>query len=308
MFVTGDSAVKIWEQSVSSPVHVFNLPLKQINDIKFSRDSRYILAGGDSNNLYISNLYKEEQKSVPVKHSQVITAISCSPSGEMFSCGNSSGLISVFDFNSLKETYIHAAHRADITSVLFSPDSNCILGSDSKGKISIANINNDKPRLLPGWTSKYGSVSHLALSFETKMMGIACGDTVRLYDFNAGKVLSPIQTTKVNKICFSPKTSKLMIVGTESGDIKFIDTTSLEIVNVQNFKSSITALDMNFDGYTIGVGSEKPELFTLDCRNMKNIFHFKTKEHVNSFIFQPSEVFQIPFFKIFIVNFNSGIN
>ncbi|KAH0786670.1 PQQ-binding-like beta-propeller repeat protein [Histomonas meleagridis] len=294
MLISGDSTINIWEPPSYTLTHSIGVPLKQINDVKFTNDGKSILIGGNSSNLFISNLYKDELKFVKTKGSDV-TSVNCSSDGSMFACGNKIGTISVYSMESHEEISGHSAHKFPISSVIFSPDCQSILGGDLKGKISIASFG--KPTLLPKWTSRYGAIHHLSVSLNSNIMGIACGETVRLYDFKAQCPSNPIRVGKTNKICFSPTSSKLMIIGTESGDIKFIDTTTMKTISELNYKYPITALDMKYDGIILAVGTKSPELFAFDCRNMEKIFTVHPKSFVRAAVFQPHEIDDVPFFK-----------
>lgn len=237
MFASIDTVVRVWNAATLEVSTTYDPQIK-LKRVALSPDSKYIVAGGDSKDspkatlINLSNGQQSEVVFVLKKKDKKmhVSAICFNNNGTLIGIGLSTGEILVYSL-SLEKKYSHTAHRAEVTQMAFTNDNKEVIAGDLNGKISIANINQGKPAIIPGWSSTaFGSPIHtFQVSSDGKRLGVCCGNNVCIYNLSKRSIIEclPITTHDDNNyatsIAFYPEKSENIFVGTNRGQIKFIN-------------------------------------------------------------------------------------
>ncbi|KAF0158087.1 MAG: wd40 repeat subgroup [Syntrophaceae bacterium] len=111
----------VWDITLAK-VDRISTGLKAVNSLAFSKDSNWILSGGEDKIVRLWDLASGKETMSFIGHTADVTSVAVSPDGKLAASGGTDSAVIVWSLTAGKEIARLGGHTHTVTSVAFSPD------------------------------------------------------------------------------------------------------------------------------------------------------------------------------------------
>jgi len=222
--VRGKHKTTVWSVKEKKLLYTLGWHKGDILSVKFDREEKYLITGGEDGRSYIWSLATGKMISSLPPHADYVTAVAFSKNCLWGATGSYDKSITITNISSMDISYRKKAHRGAISLLKFM-DKQKLLSADKTGELIVWNYAKGKiERRLPGMVD---NVLDAVFNPDENYMFAVCTNNkkVALYDMIEYDLLSDefIKLLEV-PVCLEYVDEKnYLIVGTEDGGLYFFD-------------------------------------------------------------------------------------
>jgi hypothetical protein len=148
-------------------------------------DQSQVALGGPNRLVKLFSLKTGELQHKFKKHTDWVTAVAFSPSGQMLASADRNGGITVWDADNAQELFTLAGHKSAVTALSWRPDSKLLASSSEDGTVKLWEMQEGKQ--ARSWAAN--SPGCLCVSYAPDGRLLTCGrdNSVTIWDASGGK-------------------------------------------------------------------------------------------------------------------------
>ena len=246
-------------------LNVFKHP-DEIWSAKFSPDGKFIATAGNDNRVRVFN--QETGTTVTSSEQKGAWRLVFFPNGKRFAVASSSSsepLVRIYETETAKEVFTLKGFRKRVRAVSISPDGKTIATGDQEGKLKLwdSETGLETKQLEFGPNQKITEINALKFSRNGKRLAALGSEVLTVYDTSNWKQKTADYKQLIDRSLyfsgwemeFSPL-DKSIAVGTFEGDVIFLDTETLNIINVIKLhQANVKSLTFSPDGKVLATAS-----------------------------------------------------
>jgi len=198
------------------------------------------------------------------RHSEAVTAIAVSPSGDTIASSDNSGQLHIWQASdpSLQREVLVGANT---NALAFSPDESTLAIGDSDHIVRLVDVTNGETL----WRSKHdGPVWSISFSRDGRQVASSSSDqTIRLWDAESGEQTRTFSGHRglVRSVVFSPDSERLLSASYDGTARVWSVATGKEIAQLAGHRSYVTTANFSLDGQRIVTASVDQSIAIWDA-------------------------------------------
>lgn len=292
MLFSCGSAINIWDTASPAIPRTFTVEGGPVKSIDFNLKTNKAYFCTNSTKLFELDFEKGVVSEAETNMAE-IQHVKMSSSGETILLSDKEKRVALYNiekFPEIKRISTHKAHNSPITAIALSNRPGFFFAGDEKGKISIYDPDKGKPTLLPGWTSKNGSVK--AMVYDSVFDNLIIATNLNIYiKYPYGKhqtedrklpdtLVFPLLHQNPTCICISPKLATVFGIGYENGVFQFVKKTDGTEVHSITEKGKIESIDIDENGEYVAIAASGDNNYLIQTTELKPTFTFPNVEPV----------------------------
>ena len=284
MLFSCGSAINIWDIAQPIVPRTFSVSNGPVKSIDFNSKTGKAYFCTHSTKLFELDIEKEIITETNVDMEE-LCLVKLSPNGDTILLSDKRELVALYkidNFPTIERIASHRAHKNKITAIAIPKNPDFFFAADEQGKISTYNIVTKKAALLPGWTSKYGSVK--AMIYDPIYDNLIIATDIAIYiksPYERSEAMKfPLQFPSPTGICISPKLPTVFGIGFENGHFSFVKKTDGAVIHTISQKGKIQSIDIDDHGEYVAISAEGDNNYLIQTKELKPTFVVPYTEHV----------------------------
>ncbi|MEM6471093.1 MAG: c-type cytochrome domain-containing protein, partial [Planctomycetota bacterium] len=272
--VSGQNQVVLYHSETSELLGVLPFPEGIPQDLKFSRDGSYLIAGGGRHSalglVAIYDVKTGQRVGTVGDEFDTVFGADVNETMTRVALGGPQRMLRIYDFESGEVIFDIKKHTDWIYAVAYSPDGVLVASADRAGGISVWEAETGRHYL--DLVGHKGAVYSLSWRDDSNVLASASGDgTVKLWELNDGKAIRTINAHGGGATSVSFDHQGRVATAGADNRIKLWDAAGKELKSFAHGSEDMLEVAVTHDGNRLIGGNWSGEVFNCSVADPKNV-------------------------------------
>jgi len=258
-------SVSLNAQQENKPLKILKGHQKEVTDLVFSPDGRFMASASWDNNVYIWEVMKVAIVDSLTAHNSAVFAVDWSADGKYIASAGWDLKICIWNARTYELEMTLEGNSARITDLAFTPNGKRIASASEDGVIMLWDLSTKG--MISEFKSEEKSVVSIDFSSDgKKIISSGWSKDIRMWDLDSNACTSVFQAhlRGVNDVCFNPE-DNLLLSASEDNTAKLWMVDSAKVLStLKRHKSAITAAVFSPNGEYLCTADKQGQIIVWD--------------------------------------------